>query len=644
MTAQGTYRFDGITVDIATVRVSRRGEELALEPKSFRLLQFLIENRERVVGKEEIFRIVWEETAVTDNALTRAVAQIRKALGDDPKQARYIETFPTVGYRFIGELRAENEDTALPARSRPRSNVLVAVAVGVMVVAAVGIWIARLKASQASVSTPVPLTSYRGSENSPSFSPDGNQVAFEWDGEKQDNFDIYVKVVGSEAAPLRLTTNAAPDQYPTWSPDGRTVAFLRTTAPDKAELRLVPALGGPERRLAEFPIRIEKGDYRLVWAADSMWVIASAFIEGHAVLIRVSVDSGEFNQITFPEKTFDDVYPAMSPDGRMLMFTRNQAFNVGGYLYAVNLDGNASVVGDPYRIPTGQLRFQEGIFTADGKEIIARRLSTTVRMPVEGTDAPQPIPWLGLDQDQMAVSRRGNRLAYSVFRGDANVWRIDLREKVPQPERLIASTFRDVYPQYSPDGRWLTFHSMRTGGFPQVWISNAQGGEARQLTFGKTGMAGTAHWAPTGDMLAFDSNTTHPTQIYTMNVDGGKMRQLTSGSLASFDPAWSRDGQWLYFTTGRSGRDEVWKMPATGGDAVQVTRNGAVHGVESQDGKTMYFSKGVSTGAIWKMSSGGGPEVKLVDSIFRTNFAVTTQGIYYMTAPGRDGNATLMLY
>src|ERR1700755_1338532 len=73
------YRFDGITLDTATRRLRRGDQELLLEPKAFRLLEFLIENRDRVLGKEEIFRVVWSETNVTDNALARAIAQIRKA-------------------------------------------------------------------------------------------------------------------------------------------------------------------------------------------------------------------------------------------------------------------------------------------------------------------------------------------------------------------------------------------------------------------------------------------------------------------------------------------------------------------------------------------------------------------------------------
>ncbi|MGP8244425.1 MAG: winged helix-turn-helix domain-containing protein [Bryobacteraceae bacterium] len=63
-----------------------------------------MQNRSRAIGKEELLSNVWEDVAVTDNALARVVAQLRKALGDDAKIARYIETVPTIGYRFVAEV------------------------------------------------------------------------------------------------------------------------------------------------------------------------------------------------------------------------------------------------------------------------------------------------------------------------------------------------------------------------------------------------------------------------------------------------------------------------------------------------------------------------------------------------------------
>ncbi len=90
-----------------------------------------------------------------------------------------------------------------------------------------------------------PFISFQGQKRQPAFSPAGNALAFVWRGDKDDNADIYVKLIGA-GRPLRLTTNPDDDLSPAWSPDGRYIAFFRQSAGGGAYY-LVPSLGGPER-------------------------------------------------------------------------------------------------------------------------------------------------------------------------------------------------------------------------------------------------------------------------------------------------------------------------------------------------------------------------------------------------------------
>src|SRR5215469_4543660 len=90
------YRFDDVVIDVRNLRVTVHSEIRPLEPKSFRLLLLLVENQGRVLSKEEIMAEVWSGTFVADNSLARSIAQIRKALDDDPKAPRYVETVPTI--------------------------------------------------------------------------------------------------------------------------------------------------------------------------------------------------------------------------------------------------------------------------------------------------------------------------------------------------------------------------------------------------------------------------------------------------------------------------------------------------------------------------------------------------------------------
>ena len=106
------YQFDNVQVDVQNLRVMVAGEIRPLEPKSFRLLVFLVEHPGRALSKDEIMAAVWPGAFVSDNSLARAITQIRKALDDDSKAPRYVETVPTIGYRFLMDCTEEPDAAA----------------------------------------------------------------------------------------------------------------------------------------------------------------------------------------------------------------------------------------------------------------------------------------------------------------------------------------------------------------------------------------------------------------------------------------------------------------------------------------------------------------------------------------------------
>jgi TolB-like protein/Tfp pilus assembly protein PilF len=106
------YRFDDVVIDCENFRIQKDGVRQNLTPRGFDVLLFLIERRERVVEKQELFEQIWKETFVTDNALTRVIKEIRRAIGDDADAPRYIETIPKRGYRFVAELKNPSDSVA----------------------------------------------------------------------------------------------------------------------------------------------------------------------------------------------------------------------------------------------------------------------------------------------------------------------------------------------------------------------------------------------------------------------------------------------------------------------------------------------------------------------------------------------------
>jgi TolB-like protein/DNA-binding winged helix-turn-helix (wHTH) protein len=111
-------RFDDVEIDLEGFRLMKAGQLVQVEPKLLKVLIFLAESGGRLVGRQELIDALWGDAFVTDHVLNRAIGQLRKALGDDPKQPRYIETVPTLGYRFIGEIQSLGSEE-LPAEGEP---------------------------------------------------------------------------------------------------------------------------------------------------------------------------------------------------------------------------------------------------------------------------------------------------------------------------------------------------------------------------------------------------------------------------------------------------------------------------------------------------------------------------------------------
>jgi serine/threonine protein kinase len=329
---------------------------------------------------------------------------------------------------------------------------------------------------------PTPFTSYPGDESYPSFSPDGSQVAFAWNGEAQDNLDIYVKMIGTEK-PLRLTTNPGPESYPVWSPDGRWIAFMRPLAPNKVALYGVSPLGGAERKLAEvgspsgigetgsFPFPGQLAGPYHCWSQDGKWLVVVDRDSPNESfgLFAFSPDTGERRRLTLPEDRFiGDSNPAISPDGRTLAYSRIAAAGIAD-VYSLALSADLHPQGQPRKLTSGPGMHLFPAWTADGKDIVYYlgfhpRFGALWRLRADGTGAPQPLTFAGQSVHYPAVSRNGDRLVFVRVLYDPNIWRMGVPARSHEavaPARFIASTHVDMAPQYSPDGKKIAFMSDR---------------------------------------------------------------------------------------------------------------------------------------------------------------------------------------
>jgi Tol biopolymer transport system component len=512
------------------------------------------------------------------------------------------------------------------------------VGAGVLLLAAVlGAWALNVRARQ-TPAEPVmitPFTTDGGEKANPRLSPDRDKVAYEWTGPNDDNWDIYVKAVGPGTKALRITDDPAADVSPTWSPDGRQIAFTRLTD-NTAAIYTIPALGGQERKLVDVVGPGRDFSYTvpmLSWAPDGEWLAfgEKASEDAPARIVRLSLATLEQRPLTSPPaESLGDLEPQISPDGRLLAFVRSGARRFGNLdLWVQPVNG-----GEARRLTSGQYPFAWGLsWTPDGAEIVFSSgfvNGRLARVPVAG-GAPQPV--IGVGENEASASVRGNRMVFvRTTTSFVDTWRLSRAVASPSaaaPEGFLAP---GLNASYSPDGRKIAFESSRAG-TPSVWLSQADGSHPVQLTTSKA-YSGTPRWSPDGRRLVFDSLEAENWDLYVIGADGGMPRRLTQEPSEDGTGSWSRDGRWIYFHSDRSGRSEIWKVPPDGGAAVQVTRDGGYYAVESEDGRYLYYCKSSPSG-IWRMPVAGGDESEVVDEpVGWEDWALARQGLYYATTRG----------
>jgi Tol biopolymer transport system component/DNA-binding winged helix-turn-helix (wHTH) protein len=551
-------RFGDVEVDENRMELRRGGSAIEVEPKSLRVLFYLIHNRDRVVTKEELIREVWAGSTVTDNALTRSVAQLRKALNDDARQPRYIETVPTVGYRFLPAVEEAFEAAPEEAKAGSRRKWLwpgLALVVLVAAVAAVWRWRApaddftRLRLSQ--------ITMHSGLTNSPALSPDGKLVAYSSDPNDSGQRDIFVRqVVGGPA--LRLTFDGAGNTTPDFSPDGSRIVFHSNRA--GGGVYEVPALGGAPQLIAPGGLNPKfspNGAQIAYWTGAPNVSIA---VPGGGAVWVVAAAGGEPRH---PGGKFTNArYPIWSPDGKYLLFV--------GYTSESTYEQSAL---DWYLAPAnGGKALRTGAFEALKRAgLDARELNSNPAASFGILGLPKPGCWLARD----------NRVIFSTATGAAwNLWqtRISSRGTIDGSlRRLTAGAGNESDPSCGSNGAVaFTGTQLRE----DVWV------------------------------LPIDLNQGKPV---------GSMKAVTESPAVREHASLSRDGRYVAYASTQSGRMGLWMRDLETGEESSVASSPFVrrYVVVSPSGRTIAFSSFENEKRVIYISALNGALRKVCETCFR---------------------------
>jgi DNA-binding winged helix-turn-helix (wHTH) protein/Tol biopolymer transport system component len=425
------YTFGPFSLDPESRVLLSNGEPVPMAGKTLDALVMLVQNRGRLVDKDELLSRIWAGSVVEEANLTQTIFTVRKVLGDSPKDHRYIATVAGRGYQFVAPVTESTitmptaDGLGKETRQFWHRNRVLQLGAAVTVLAGLvgmGFWLVRQPARDR-LPEPIPFTSGVGFTRDPAFSPDGKQIAYSWMAAGDVTTSIYVKLVGGDTE-LAVTTSPGSDVVPAWSPDGRSIAFFRQ-ATGKSGYYVVSALGGPVRQILH--TRDDNGP-GVTWFPDGRHiaiVLSAAKLADPPPeksgwnldrIVSVDFETGEQKYLTRPEleKALGDQAPAVSPDGRTVAFIRLWGADSADILL-VTPDGRRT-----RRLTNVGAKFKGIAWTPDSRGLVyAMELngrSRLWRMPINGGAASPITSSLELVYSP-AVARQGNRLAYGVATG-----------------------------------------------------------------------------------------------------------------------------------------------------------------------------------------------------------------------------------
>jgi Tol biopolymer transport system component/DNA-binding winged helix-turn-helix (wHTH) protein len=663
----------GLRVDTAAYRAALDGRPLALEPKAFDVLVFLLSHAGQLVTKQQILDAVWQGTAVSDNALTRVVAQLRKALGDDAREARFLETVPTRGYRWIAPVAQSQHraSTELVESRRGKATLIIGV-LGALAAAAAGgwLWLDR-GADEPRPIFPRQLTTSAGVDLFPALSPDGERLAYASD--RSGAWEIYLRpTAGGPDRPL--TSDGYQNMQPAWSPDTRRIAYHSIA---RGGIWIVPLEGGAATQISDFGARPawSPDGRRIAFQSDASADIGPAARAANlpSTIWIVEADGGQPRPLTQRGvPTGGHGAPTWSPDGRHV------AFVTAGFalsqIWAVDAAG-----GTPFPIVTDSPGAFDPAYLPDGRALVftASRMVWRTPLNADGRSAGSAQAYVPASLEglrHLSVARDG-RIALSALNLDASLSSvpIDAAGNATGPSRALTNDTRqrNSLPAFSPDGRRIAVMSSVSGSLPDVWTMNADGTDVRQVTDNR-GYEADPSWTPDSREIIFKTIRDRAVGLWAVDVNSRRERRLmdfgpldrirreqglveeaaispdatriaytvldprtstkalyvrrvgeagsvrlTTGEPPAGYPAWSPDGNWIAVELFEPGRTDTAVVSASGGPLRRVTsRRGQawVHGFSPDSSRVVFAGERNGVWNVYWVPRGGGDEHRVTNN------------------------------
>ncbi len=607
-TKEAVFRFGDVEVREREFRLIKAGEVIPVEPKAFRVLLFLLHNPQKLITKEELLNAVWGETAVSENSLTRTIALLRRLLGEDTHEPKFIETVATVGYRFLCSvvsqefssdsdkaspkvveavpiLGAGANETSVPAPLsketdgslfRPRWPWVLAAGL----VAATGIalvWMARFSAPPTLVVTSIEAITHDGLTKI-DLKNDGSRVYFT-EVVHQRYLLSQVSAGGGEIS--RIASPLANTRVQDVAPDGSKLLVSEAANLGTPQaFWILPLPSGTPRRLGALEGHTatwSRDGKRLVFARSSeLWTAESDGTnpkkltatsgvhwglqfspDGERIrYMLVSRNTGELWESATDGSAAHALLPGWhaaqnhsggvwSPDGRYYAFAEWTGNIASVWVLPETRTLWSHRNAVPAQLTHGPLSFYALDFSPSNRTLFAAGTMQRGELVRYDPGTRQVSPYLsGISAGDLAFSRDGRWIAYVTY-PDETLWRCRIDGSDRQQ---LTTTGSAVLPQWSPDGRSVAYVKNELGKPSKITIIPMNGGNAEEADQGERNEID-ANWSPDGTKMIFGAYDVYAGDTGSWEIRERDLRthKVTPipGSKGLFSPRWSPDGRHL---------------------------------------------------------------------------------------------------
>ena len=599
------FRLGEWLVDAPNHELIAAAGRVRLQPRQMQLLLRLAREPGQVVRREQLLEDVWEGRYVNDEALSRAVAELRQLLADDPRAPRYIETVPKLGYRLIALPQSDAAaatsapapatvavagiDPGLDASGLPRTDprlqrrtFTTSLVVGIVVIALVALLALTLPqppgADHAAadlrgrVDRARPFALEPGFDQSARFSRDGHWIA--WSASDPELGRAHIWIASRDSQTRRaLSEGDAWDMSPVFVDGDSSVIFLRYTA-NSCELREQKVIANQSRRIGI--CATPPTTSRIDVSPDGRQVVfAQSVGPGRTGLALLERASGKVSALTDPgDLALTDQNPRFSSDGSQLIFTRGQHSQQRLWLLPVSAPARARMLVD-----ASGLLYGAAWLPGDTAVVLAGDLFG-YRALYRADAATGALEFLGARGARYPDVSGDGALLYEVADYQANLWRVDLRDPQAEPQPITQSQRYNNQPFFSPDASRLAFASNRDG-LEALYLARPDGSGVERLVLDPGQRWVRPSWHPNGDRLLVTAilNRSNGTEclpyacssehsaMYLYDLAAHRAEPLQGLGTDARYGQYSSDGSAIYFLRRGNERDQLWRAGSDGSGA-----------------------------------------------------------------------------